>query len=131
MEECKDDIELDIDEETVMDACDNVQEEICDVMPTREEYDSLMSGIFKEFYESDIKKAKDEAKIMINEEREQLIREAQRELLSKIRAKNQRISEVGATKGHGNAKRRVSDMTKEERALVAKRAARGEIINLK
>ena len=130
MEECKDNIELDIDEDTVIDACD-VQDELYDVMPSREEYDSLMGGIFREFYESDIKKAKEEAKILIDEEREQLIREAQRELLSKIRAKSQRISENGAAKGHGNAKQRVSDMTKEERALVAKRAARGEIINLK
>ena len=103
--------------------------------PTREEYDSLIKGIFREFYESDLKGIREslmaEAKRLSDEQRENTVKEAQRELLSKIRAKNQRISEIGIMKNHGNAKRRVSDMTKEERAAVAKRAARGEIINLK
>ena len=103
--------------------------------PTREEYDSLIKGVFREFYESDLKDIREslmaEAKRLSDEQRENTVKEAQRELLSKIRAKNQRISEIGIMKNHGNAKRRVSDMTKEERAAVAKRAARGEIINLK
>ena len=103
--------------------------------PTREEYDSLMSGVFKSFYDSDMQSIKDEAKReaqrLYDEQRDSIIRDANRELLCKIRAKNQRISEIGIMKSHGNAKRRVSDMTKEERALVAKRAASGEIINLK
>ena len=104
-------------------------------LPTREEYDSLMKGVFREFYEADLKDIKEslmaEVKRLSDEQRENAVKEAQRELLSKIRAKNQRISEIGIMKNHGNAKRRVSDMTKEERAAVAKRAARGEIINLK
>ena len=103
--------------------------------PTREEYDSLIKGVFREFYEEDLKGIKEslmaEVKKISDEQRENTVKEAQRELLSKIRAKNQRISEIGIMKNHGNAKRRVSDMTKEERAAVAKRAARGEIINLK
>lgn len=104
-------------------------------MPTREEYETLMSGVFKEFYDADMNSIKEdamaEAKKLSEEQKENAIKEAQRALLSKIRAKNQRISEIGTMKSHGNAKRRVSDMTKEERAAVAKRAARGEIINLK
>ena len=104
-------------------------------LPTREEYDSLIKGVFREFYEADLKGIKEsliaEAKRLSDEQKENTVKEAQRELLSKIRAKNQRISEIGIMKNHGNAKRRVSDMTKEERAAVAKRAARGEIINLK
>lgn len=105
------------------------------ITPTREEYESLMAGVFRDFYEADLKSVKEsaiaEAKRLSDEQRENAVKEAQRELLSKIRAKNQRISEIGIMKNHGNAKRRVSDMTKEERAAVAKRAARGEIINLK
>lgn len=104
-------------------------------MPTREEYEALMSGVFKEFYDADMNSIKEDAmaaaKKLSEEQRENAIKEAERALLSKIRAKNQRISEIGTMKNHGNAKRRVSDMTKEERAAVAKRAARGEIINLK
>ena len=104
-------------------------------LPTREEYDSLIKGVFREFYEEDLKGIKEslmaEVKKISDEQRENTVKEAQRELLSKIRAKNQRISEIGIMKNHGNAKRKVSDMTKEERAAVAKRAARGEIINLK
>ena len=104
-------------------------------MPTREEYEALMSGVFKEFYDADMNSIKEDAmaaaKKYSEEQKENDIKEAQRALLSKIRAKNQRISEIGTMKSHGNAKRRVSDMTKEERAAVAKRAARGEIINLK
>ena len=104
-------------------------------MPTREEYEALMSGVFKEFYDADMNSIKEdamaEAKKHSEEQKENAIKEAERRLLSKIRAKNQRISEIGTMKSHGNAKRRVSDMTKEERAAVAKRAACGEIINLK
>lgn len=135
MEENRDELYLDVDG----DALDIEHFEDCsdatDGEPTREEYESLMGGIFKSFYESDMQRIKEDAqrdaKKVADEQREALIKEAQRELLCKIRAKNQRISEVGAMKTNGNVKRRVSDMTKEERALVAKRAASGEIINLK
>lgn len=104
-------------------------------LPSRKDYENLIFGVFKDFYDEDVKCAKEiartEERKLFDEQKENIIREAQRELIAKIRAKNQRISEIGTMKSHGNAKRNVSDMTKEERAAVAKRAASGEIINLK
>ena len=137
MEENSCDICLGVEgcEETFYESDVTVESDDDTAMPTREEYDALMSGVFKEFYDADMNSIKEdamaEAKKLSEEQRENAIKDAERALLSKIRAKNQRISEIGTMKSHGNAKRRVSDMTKEERAAVAKRAARGEIINLK
>ena len=119
------------DEENIPDNADATEMPL----PTRKDYEDLVVGVFKSFYDEDMdgvrESARAEAKRIFDEQRESIIKEAQRELISKIRAKNQRVSEIGAMRGHGNARKNVSDMTKEERAAVAKRAACGEIINLK
>lgn len=126
-------------EYTAFDSVSNAIDDEENSLPTREEYESVVNKLYKSFYDEDIEKIRKEAEGLALDmadkqisEREQAIRqEAQRELLEKIRAKRQRISEIGIMKNTGNVRRSVSDMTKEERALVAKRAARGEIINLK
>lgn len=108
-------------------------------LPTREEYENVVHNLYKSFYDEDIEKIRKEAEILaldmaekqVSELENEIRRGAEKALLEKIKSKRQRISEIGIMKNTGNVKRCVSDMTKEERALVAKRAARGEIINLK
>ncbi len=111
--------------------------------PTEEEYRELVGGIYKSFYTQDIKNAVDKA---IEEKRgdwlayfeseiqkkEQSIREETRkDIIKKISQRRLRPDENGLSGQHSNPKRDVSKMTKEERALAAKRAAGGLIINLK
>ena len=123
----------------ILDTQADVDDTVENEFPTREEYENMVSTLYKSFYDEDIEKirrdaeslALDMAEKQISEKEDEIRRTAEEALIKKIRAKRQRISEIGIMKNTGNVKRSVSDMTKEERALVAKRAARGEIINLK
>ena len=126
-------------EDIILDTQADVDDTVENELPTREEYENMVSTLYKSFYDEDIEKirrdaeslALDMAEKQISEKEDEIRRAAEEALIKKIRAKRQRISEIGIMKNTGNVKRSVSDMTKEERALVAKRAARGEIINLK
>ena len=126
-------------EDIILDTQADVDDTVENELPTREEYENMVSTLYKSFYDEDIEKirrdaeslALDMAEKQISEKEDEIRRTAEEALIKKIRAKRQRISEIGIMKNTGNVKRSVSDMTKEERALVAKRAARGEIINLK
>ncbi len=125
--------------EEVSDVLDMGTCECADDIPTREEYENIVGKLYKSFYDEDIERIKKEAENLaldmaekqLREREEEIRQAAEKALLDKIRAKRQRISEIGVMKNTGNVRRSVSDMTKEERALVAKRAASGEIINLK
>lgn len=108
-------------------------------VPTREEYENVVYKLYRGFYDEDIARIRKESEAIaldmadkeLKEKEEAIRHAAEMALLEKIKAKRQRISEIGIMKNTGNTRRSVSDMTKEERALVAKRAAKGEIINLK
>ena len=111
--------------------------------PTREEYRELVEGLYKSFYDADVKNAVDKAieekrEEMISnmnsemEKREQTIREEmKREILEKISKRRMRPDENGISVQHAAKRRDVSKMTKEERAEAARKAAGGLIINLK
>lgn len=126
-------------EDIIVDAVSEVTDAEENLIPTRQEYESAVYKLYKSFYDEDIAKIKKEAEAIaldmaykeISEKEEAIRQAAERALLEKIKNKRQRISEIGIMKNTGNIRRSVSDMTKEERAIVAKRAARGEIINLK
>lgn len=121
------------DTDSDMEICDIGDEECREIM--REDYLRLTCGIYKSFFEADIARARAEAVKNAADSlasREKEIREsAERELLQKIRSRRQRVSENGTVKGSVGSGKRVSEMTREERALVARRAASGEMINLK
>ena len=126
-------------EETIIDGVDCATQTDETNIPTRQEYENIVYKLYKSFYDEDIARirkeseaiALDMAAIELKEKEEAIRNAAEMALLEKIKTKRQRISEIGIMKNTGNVKRSVSDMTKEERALVAKRAAKGEIINLK
>ncbi len=126
-------------EDMIIDAVSDVTDTEVNNIPTREEYENVVYKLYKGFYDEDIEKIRKEAEALaldmadkqVSEKEEKIRQAAERALLEKIKSKRQRISEIGIMKNAGNIRRSVSDMTKEERALVAKRAARGEIINLK
>lgn len=126
-------------EDITVDAVSDVTEAEENFIPSRQEYENAVYKLYKSFYDEDIAKIKKEAEAIaldmaykeISEKEEAIRQAAERALLEKIKNKRQRISEIGIMKNTGNIRRSVSDMTKEERAIVAKRAARGEIINLK
>lgn len=129
-------------EEDMIDEKENDVVEFNDIIEcgvSREEYESDIYGVYKDFFEEDrqkiIKDAEDmameKAKCYLNEKEKEICEKAQRELIEKIRAKRARISENGMMRSGGNSVRKVQDMTKSERAMIARRAANGEIINLK
>ena len=111
--------------------------------PTVEEYRELVSGLYKSFFDNDIKNAVDSAlddsRASIRSEleaemqkREEDIRnEIKKEILKKISQRRLRPDENGVL-GHASSHSRdVSKMTKEERAAAAKKAAGGLLINFK
>lgn len=130
---CDADSNNNTDTDSDMEICDIGDEECREIM--REDYLRLTCGIYKSFFEADIARARAEAVKNAADSlasREKEIREsAERELLQKIRSRRQRVSENGTVKGSVGSGKRVSEMTREERALVARRAASGEMINLK
>ncbi len=130
---CDADSNNNTDTDSDMEICDIGDEECREIM--REDYLRLTCGIYKSFFEADIARARAEAVKNAADSlasREKEIREsAERELLQKIRSRRQRVSENGTVKGAVGSGKRVSEMTREERALVARRAASGEMINLK
>lgn len=111
--------------------------------PTAEEYRELVGGLYKSFYDEDMKAAVDKAvensrdKIRLEmcdelQRREQEIREeVKRDILKKISKRRMRPDENGISVQHKSPSRDVSKMTKEERAEAARKAAGGLIINLK
>ncbi len=114
-----------------------------DFEPTADEYRELVDGIYRSFYEEDVRRA---IMAAVEAEREELLRsvkaeldereksirdEARREVISKIAKRRLRPDENGLSGPHTAPKRDVSKMTKEERAAAAKRAAGGQLINLK
>lgn len=130
---CDADSNNNTDTDSDMEICDIGDEECREIM--REDYLRLTCGIYKSFFEADIARARAEAVKNAADSlasREKEIREStERELLQKIRSRRQRVSENGTVKGAVGSGKRVSEMTREERALVARRAASGEMINLK
>ena len=146
--------ELDINENAVETACDEtpISEDIEilgesfhieEFAPTVEEYRELVCGLYKTFYEQDLRDAvekaisdeRDKMRSTLEAElslREQDIKESARlEVLNKITKKRLRPSENGILVQHRAPSRDVSRLTKEERAQAAKRAACGQIINFK
>ena len=111
--------------------------------PSAEEYRELVGGVYRSFYEEDVRSAVEraiseksdeirrefEAKM---QEKEKSIRdEERREILKKIAQRRLRPDENGLTGKRSVSRKDVSKMTKEERARVARKAAGGLIINLK
>lgn len=111
--------------------------------PTVNEYRELVNGLYKSFYDEDVQGAIHRA---IEEKREEMRLELEAEfqkkelaikedlkkdILKKISKRRLRPDENGISVQHTSPKRDVSKMTREERALAAKRAASGLIINLK
>lgn len=111
--------------------------------PTEEEYRELVGGLYKSFYDNDLKAVVEAAvaeqaiKIRAELEAEAQIKEqsikdeARREIIKRISQRRLRPDENGLSGRRVSPKRDVSKMTKEERALAAKRAANGLIINFK
>ena len=111
--------------------------------PTAEEYRELVGGVYKSFYDDDLKSAVDKAiadnrdairaelEAEIRDREAQIRDEAKKELLQKISKRRMRPDENGISVQHKSPSRDVSKMTKEERAEAARRAAGGLIINLK
>ena len=111
--------------------------------PTEEEYKTLIGGLYKSFYDADIKAAVDRATMEKQEEllknmdfeiqkrEDEIRREAAKEILNRISKRRMRPDENGISVQHAAKRRDVSKMTKEERAEAARKAAGGLIINLK
>ncbi len=111
--------------------------------PTAEEYRELVGGVYRSFYEEDVRAAveraiserSDEIRRELEskmQEKEKSIRdEERREILKKITQRRLRPDENGLTGKRSVSGRDVSKMTKEERATAARKAAGGLIINFK
>ncbi len=111
--------------------------------PTAEDYRDLVGGLYKSFYDEDVKAAVERA---LEQKRSQMLRELEaemqkkeqsirdetkKELIKKIAQRRLRPDENGLSGRHTSPKKDVSKMTKEERAQAAKRAAGGLLINFK
>ena len=139
--------ELDlIDETKTLDGSieiDGESFEIQEFVPSVEEYRELVSGLYKSFYDEDMRLAIERAMEEKSQEmrasldaemqkREQEIAEITRaEMLGKISKRLLRPVENGMMAQRRAPSRDVSKMTKEERAQAAKRAASGLVINFK
>lgn len=111
--------------------------------PTLEEYRELIGGVYKSFYDEDMRCAIEKAieekmcemRAEMNAEvkgkEEALRNQIKGEILNKIAKRRMRPDENGISVQRAVAKRDVSKMTKEERAEAARKAAGGIIINLK
>ena len=108
-----------------------------------EEYRELVDGVYRSFYEDDLRKRVEDAlkyketemRSEIEEEikqREQKIREeTKRDIIRKISQRRLRPDENGLSCQHTAKRKDVSKMTRDERAMAAKKAAGGLIINFK
>lgn len=111
--------------------------------PDAEEYRELVGGIYRSFYEEDMRIAVERAVSEKSEEirreleakmqeKEKSIRdEERREILMKIAQRRLRPDENGLTGKRSVTRKDVSKMTREERAQAARKAAGGLIINFK
>ena len=145
--------EFDFDREVITatgdnDVSDNIEIDgesfhVEEFVPTAEDYRALVGGLYKSFYEEDIKSAAYKA---IEEKREELRSELEGELkkreqeikdemkkdiLRKISKRHLRPDENGISVQRTSPARDVSKMTRAERAEAARKAAGGLIINFK
>ena len=111
--------------------------------PTVEEYRELIGGLYKSFFDNDIKNAVDSAldgsrasirselEAEMQKREEEIRNEIKKEILKKISQRRLRPDENGVLGHHTGPSRDVSKMTKAERASAAKKAAGGLLINFK
>lgn len=132
-------------------AADNVSEDITSTEQDRREYEELIRNKFKKFYTEDTQKMINKrfrkykelearAEALENEraqfeerlraECEKSAKEAEQRIISGLRARHARPGENGIITGKAQSKRDVSTLTRTERADMARRASRGEIIKI-
>lgn len=132
-------------------AQDGVSEDITSTEQDRREYEELIRNKFKKFYTEDTQKMINKrfrkykelearAEALENEraqfedrlraECEKSAKEAEQRIISGLRARHARPGENGIITGRAQSKRDVSTLTRTERADMARRASRGEIIKI-
>lgn len=111
--------------------------------PTEGEYRELVDGIYRGFYELDMKASveaainqcrdamRKEIQLEMQKKEEEIKAETKKEILKKITQRRLRPDENGLSVQSKAQRKDVSKMTKEERAAAAKKAAGGLIINFK